>query len=280
MGIRALVKLVSRILGSRRTCQYQSRTAGRYRKELGEPLSLSWLPSIEEKFAPKSIATNEVFKRLSAILPDFTKEHESFGIIHAGRRNTELHSGEIAFDGIKGSVWQPRFYKTCEILLSSMGMNLADFLGSNEANVAKQLITAAADESAKAVKGDVDAHKKVWFAKSETDRATLATQASVWATRQAAHRVDCPACGSRALVAGEPVAPARHRIIGGEVNESQDYLPAKFECVACGLKISGLSRLTVVGLGDRYTRTIIYNPLEYYGAQDELAEYEEDNNEP
>lgn len=33
---------------------------------------------IEERFTPKSIAVSEVFKRLAAILPDFTKEHESF----------------------------------------------------------------------------------------------------------------------------------------------------------------------------------------------------------
>lgn len=63
--------------------------------------ALGFTPT-EEKFAPKSIAISEVFKRLSAILPDFAKEHESFGIQHTGRRNAELHSGEPAFDGIRG----------------------------------------------------------------------------------------------------------------------------------------------------------------------------------
>lgn len=242
--------------------------------------ALGFTPS-EEKFAPKSIAISEVFKRLTAILTDFTKEHEGFGILHTGRRNAELHTGEAAFDGIKASIWQPRFYETCEILLSSMGMTLADFIGHNEAKIAQQLIAAAADDSAKAVKGEVEAHKKVWLAKMEKERVTLGTQASVWASRQTGHRLQCPACSSQALVVGEPasVAPVQ-RIHDGEITESQEYLPNRFECIACGLKINGLSRLTVVGLGDRYKKTQTYDIAEYYAPDDHYAGYEDDNNEP
>lgn len=240
--------------------------------------ALGFTPT-EEKFAPKSIAINEVFRRLSAILPDFAKEHESFGIQHTGRRNAELHSGEAAFDGIKGSTWQPRFYQTCEILLASMGMTLEDFVGKDEAKVAKKLIAAAADDSAKTVKGEVEAHKKVWLAKTEKERATLGTQAAVWATRQAGHRVDCPACASQALVVGEPVSAPVQRLNDGEITETQEYLPNQFECIACGLKIAGLSRLTVVGLSDRYKKTQVYDAAEYYAPEDDYAGYEDDNNE-
>lgn len=235
---------------------------------------------VEEKFSPKSIAISEVFKRLSAILPDFAKEHESFGIQHTGRRNSELHSGEPTFDGIKGSTWQPRFYQTCDILLASMGMTLKDFVGEDEADVAQKLIAAAADDSAKAVNGEVEAHKKVWLAKPEQERATLGAQAAVWATRQSGHRVECPSCGSRALLTGEPVSGPSQRLSDGEITETQEYLPNQFECIACGLKIAGLSRLAVVGLSDRYKKTQIYDAAEYYAPEDQWAGYEEDNNEP
>lgn len=233
----------------------------------------------EEKFAPKSIATSEVFRRLTAILPDFAKEHENFGIQHTGRRNAELHSGELAFDGIKGSFWQPRFYQTSEILLASMRMTLKDFVGEDEAKVAKQLIAAAADDSAKAVKGEVEAHKKVWLAKGDKERTTLGAQASLWASRQAGHRVDCPACASQALVIGEPVTAPVQRLSDGEITETQEYLPNQFECIACGLKIAGLSRLAVVGLSDRYKKTQVYDAAEYYAPDDNYAGYEDDNNE-
>jgi len=241
--------------------------------------ALGFAPT-EEKFAPRSIAVSEVFKRLAAILSDFTKEHESFGIQHTGRRNAELHTGEPAFDGIKGSAWQPRFYHTCQILLSSMGMTLKEFLGQEEAKVAAQLIAAAADNSAKAVKGEVDAHKKVWLSKGEKERKTLLVQASVWAIRQAGHRVECPACAAQALVVGEPVSAPAQKLNDGEIIETQEFLPNQFECVSCGLKIAGLSRLTVVDLGERYKKTRIYDAAEYYAPDDNYAEYEDDNNEP
>ena len=99
--------------------------------------ALGFTPT-EEKFAPRSIAISEVFKRLTATVPDFTKEYESFGIRHTGRRNTELHTGELAFDEVKGSVWQPDFYRTSEILLASMGITLQEFVGQDEASVAKE----------------------------------------------------------------------------------------------------------------------------------------------
>ena len=241
--------------------------------------ALGFAPT-EEKFSPKSIAINEVFKRLSAIVPDFAKEYESFGIQHTGRRNAELHSGEAAFDGIKASIWQPRFYQTCEILLVSMGMTLEDFVGKDEAKVAKKLITAAADESAKAVKGEVEAHKKVWLAKTQNDRDMLSTQAAIRATRQAGHRVDCPACNSKALVVGEPISSPLQRLNDGEITETQEHLPNLFECSACGLKVAGLSRLAVIGLSDRYKKTNVYDAAEYYAPQDDYARYDDDNNEP
>ncbi|TGR23142.1 MULTISPECIES: hypothetical protein [unclassified Mesorhizobium] len=240
--------------------------------------ALGFTPT-EEKYAPKSIGVSDVFKRLTSILQDFTKENESFGILHTGRRNSELHSGEAAFDGIKGSVWQPRFYQTSEVLLGSMGMTLQDFVGKDEAKVAKQLIAAAADDSAKAVKGEVEAHKKVWLAKKDNEREKLSAQAGVWATRHVGHRVECPACASTALVVGEPVTAPVQRLNDGEITETQEYLPNQFECVACGLKIAGLSRLAVVGLGDRYKKTQVSDAAEYYAPEDEHAGYEADNNE-
>ena len=62
--------------------------------------------------------------------------------------------------------------------------------------------------------------------------------------------------------------------------ETQQYLPSKFECVACQLKISGLSPLTACGLGDTFTATFTYELADYYAPNDDYAGYEDDNNEP
>ncbi|MFB0493685.1 transcription elongation factor Elf1 [Methylobacterium sp. OAE515] len=161
-----------------------------------------------------------------------------------------------------------------------MGLTLEEFVGEDEAKAAKIIMAAAADESAKAVKGEVEAHQKVWKAKSAEDRTTLGTQAQVWATRQTGHRVKCPACGSDALVVGSPVLAWTRKLEKGEIIEKQEYLPNQFECIACGLKITGLSRLAAVDLADRYVKTQTYDAVEFYAPdEDEFTGYEEDNNE-
>lgn len=241
--------------------------------------ALGFTPT-EKKFAHKSIAISEVLKRLTSIFPtQFTQELENFSILHTGRRNAELHSGELGFDGVKGSTWQPNFYQTCNALLSTMGMTLEDFVGGEEATVAKQLIASANDKSAETVKGEVKAHSQVWKAKDDGERSVLSGQAALWATRHAGHRVKCPSCTSPALVVGEPVSAPVQKLNDGEITETQEHLPNRFECVACGLKITGLSRLAVVGLSDRYKKTQVYDAVEYYAPEDLYAGYEDDNNE-
>jgi hypothetical protein len=241
--------------------------------------ALGFTPT-EERFAPKSIPISEVFKRLRAILSSFAKENENFGIQHTGQRNAELHSGEAAFEGVKASSWQPRFYQTCEVLLGSMGMTLEDFLGKEESDVAKSLIAAAADESAKAVMGDIEVHRATWLGRLEPERDTLIARAALWASRQTGHRVRCPACASDALVDGEPVSAPSQKLNGDLIVETHEHLPNRFECIACGLKITGLSRLAAAGLADRFKKTTTYDLAEFYAPDDRYAGYEDDNNEP
>lgn len=240
--------------------------------------SLGFTPT-ETKFSPRSIPTNEVIRRLGEILPDFDKEDESFCQIHVGARNAELHSGETPFDGVPPSNWQPAFFKASKALLVSMGMKLGDLYGGEEASTADKLIAAVADEKAQAAKGDVAAHAKLWKEKNDDERQSLSESAKVWATRQAGHRVNCPACSSQALLYGEPITAPVQSLEDDQIVERQDFLPSQFECIACGLKVSGLSRLSAIGLGDRFTHTAYYDPAEIYAPEDQYYGYEDDNNE-
>lgn len=233
----------------------------------------------ESKFKPKSISISDVFRRLASILPDYTKEFADFGILLTGRRNTELHSGQAAFDGISASSWQPGFYQNCSVLLHSMGLSISDFVGEEEAEAAAKIVEAANDESAKAIKGILVAHQKVWAQKEEEERDSLTKSAAVWAIRQEGHRVKCPACKSQGLLQGEPVTAPSVRLDDDLIVETQKYLPNRFECIACGLKIGGLSRLVIAGIGDRYKKTQAFEPADYYEIEDPFQGYEEDNNE-
>lgn len=236
------------------------------------------------KFSPKSIQTNKVLNRMRQILPEFGKELEDFCALHTGRRNAEVHSAETPFTAIKESEWLPSFYRACDILLKSVDSTLAEFLGEAESLVAEKLIKAAADEAAKAVAGDIAAHQRVWNAKSEVERIKLVAQADLWANRHIGHVVNCPACKSKALLYGEPIAPPVKSIVEDEITEMQAFLPSRFECIACGLRISSLSQLGACGLGDSFKRTSTYDAASYYVVQEEDDEdegqYEDDNNEP
>lgn len=230
------------------------------------------------KFIPRSIDISEVFGRLREIVPSFTTELEGFAAQHLNRRNEELHGGGLPFDGLSTS-WLPRFYETVSVLLGSIGEALPMLVGEEEFKLASELISASKDESARAVAKAISAHKTVWAAKGAEEKAKLAQQASVWATRQAGHRVTCPACGNNALVHGEPISQPVRKLDGDVIVETQEYLPSKFECVACQLKISGLSQLNAGGLGATYKSTFTYDAADYYAPEDEHRGYEDDNNE-
>ena len=51
-------------------------------------------------------------------------------------------------------------------------------------------------------------------------------------------------------------------------------LPSAFECIACGLRISGFSKLSAAGLGDAFTATSTFSVPEYFGlhTDEELEE--------
>lgn len=230
---------------------------------------------------PISVGVAEVLKRLAGLFSDkFTKELEGFCVRHTGKRNAELHSGETPFDGVDPASWQSEFYRASSALLETMGLSLTDLVGGDEAEVAKKLIAAAADEKAKAVLGEVAAHKKVWEAMPLEEQAKLKAAAEVWATRQVGHRVDCPSCGSKSLLKGEPASAPQIKLEDDTIVESQEYLPNQFECTACGLKVLGLSRLRAIDRGGRYKHTQHYDAAEYYAPKDKWADFDDDNNEP
>ncbi|WP_288356080.1 hypothetical protein [uncultured Cycloclasticus sp.] len=233
-----------------------------------------------KKFLPKSIIVADVLSRLSEIYPDFNSELELFCIGHTGMRNAELHSGDMPYDGLKQSAWLANYYRASAILLGTMGKELADLIGDDTAKLASQLINAAADDAAKAVMGKIKSHKTVWNEKESAEKETLLEQAKAWATKHLGHRVDCPACNSVAIVQGQPISAPTTTLNNDIIIEKQQYLPNKFECIACGMKISGLSSLGQAGLGDVFISTNEYDASEYYAPEEDWNPYEEDNNEP
>ena len=125
----------------------------------------------------------------------------------------------------------------------------------------------------------ISAHRTVWESKHPSEQKKAKSQASNWAIRQSGHRVTCPACENDALVAGTAISSPLQKLDGNLIVSKQQYLPSRFECVACQLKIAGLAQLTAAGLGSQYVQTNTFDPASFFASEDQYAGFDDDNNE-
>ena len=239
-----------------------------------------------KKYTPRSIPISQVVARLRELVLSFSDDMAGFVTEHASRRDSELHSGELAFEELGTSTWLPKFYSCCKVLIEAMDRTLQDVF--SDLQRVEQMIDSIQDEAAKAVAQDVKAHTKVWSNKIDEERESAAAQAAVWATRQHGHRVSCPSCGCPAMVQGSPTGHVEQSVEDEDIIERQVQVPTRFECIACGLRVAGLPKLVACGLGDLYTETSTYAVAEFFGlyteedveeARMEPPPYEEDFNE-
>ncbi len=237
----------------------------------------------QQKFTPKSADISDLLKRAENLFPEFTREMLNFSIAHINKRNSELHSGALPFEGVGSSSWLPMFYAVCKVLVTSIGETLESLLGKEVAEEAESHIVALLDESAKSVKGTINAHRTIWDEKTDEEKSKLSKKSDLLSTRHDGHRVNCPACSSVALVQGRSVGTPKTTVDQDGIIEKQTMLPASFECTACGLKISGYSKLVACGLGNTYVSTNHYDAVEYFeiDLEEEMRNMMyEDNNEP
>ncbi len=234
------------------------------------------------KFVPKSAPITELLSRVEELVQEFTGEHANFCASHFARRNSEVHTGSYPFANVGTATWLPMFYSVCEVLLRSIGESLESLFGTEMAQRAKEDIDALRDETAKSVKGTINAHKTVWEQKTEDERITATSQAATASLRHYGHRVACPSCGSTALLNGKAAGEAKRTVDDDGIVERQVMKPESFSCVACGLKIAGFSKLLAADLGNNFISTSHYDAVEYFEVDiDERIRsmMEDDNNE-
>jgi hypothetical protein len=220
-----------------------------------------------KQFTPVSATTKDVFLILEKLLPKLTPELLNFCASHCFRRNAELHSGEEVFEGLGTSEWLPKYYASCQIMLQSMGKTLDDLF--DDPKTANDMIASMADTAAKAVAKDIEEHKEIWAQMEPDQQEAAVAQARAWATRRAGHCTKCLACGSPALIHGSSQGVVTTDIREDVILQKQTMLPSSFECIACGLKISGLSKLSACGLGNAFTSTSTMSPADFFGLHTE-----------
>ena len=80
--------------------------------------------------APKSVPAKTVFTRCKDIVPLFTGRQEKLCMSLVERRNSELHSGELAFEQFGTASWLADYFATCKILVNFQGKTLEEFVRS------------------------------------------------------------------------------------------------------------------------------------------------------
>lgn len=219
----------------------------------------------------RSIGAVRVFKLCQAMFDEFTLENFKVATQLLDRRNDELHSGADAFADYPPNIWLSQFYRACQSLAIVLGESLESLFGPEEAAAAQETLQESRDKVKALVQGKIASFRKVFEDKNETDRAALAASAIEEGKKlayQRHHRVTCPACTCSATVQGETFGNEKVTNEDDLIVVRQPVAPRKFECSACGLKLSGYAQLEEAGLGGHYTRRTEYFPDEYYNLID------------
>lgn len=91
----------------------------------------------------KTIAAKTLFARIGHLVPKFDQRSRQFCEQLALRRNSEIHSGESPFSGMKMSAWEGQFWFAVELLLSFQDKTLEEWLGAKDAKAPQKILTAA-----------------------------------------------------------------------------------------------------------------------------------------
>jgi hypothetical protein len=164
------------------------------------------------------------------------------------------------------------YYASCKVLLESMSSSLNNLFENSKP--AEKLAASLKDTAAKAVEKEIKECREKWQAKGAEEREASVTQATSWASRHTGHRTKCPACNSPSLVHGSSHGSVTTDVAEDEFVQKQTMLPSSFECIACNLRIAGISKLSACGLGDAFTATSKFSVAEFFGLQtdEELEE--------
>lgn len=219
------------------------------------------------KSPKKSIGTSQVLMLCKTLIPEFTEEHLKSASAIVNRRNEEVHTGTVAFLEYRTQHWIEGFYKCCKVLADFLGESLDHIFGAEKAKAAQLILKETETKVIEKTKSLIDAHEKVFEAKSEEEINQLIEEAEKQGeilSHNKHHKVKCPACSCVATVTGDVYGKDLIEHGDYEIIVKQTVIPTKFCCLDCGLKLTGYGQLSTAGAGDHYTHRTNYTPEEYY----------------
>lgn len=224
---------------------------------------------------PKSIPAKALFARCSILISGFTDKMSAHCLIIADRRNSELHSGVAAFEGIDNSKWLPATYEVMQVLLTHLHRDFTDFLGVHE-RVATETLRDRRDTIKKDVQEKLAAARRSYSAQSTEEKQKVSAKAMAttesWLKGQRLRRkLNCPVCGNDAVMSGETVgrSPVRIDEDANTIRREIRVLPNRLRCGFCSLSLTSYQELKEADLGSIYTLREEEDPVEFFGIEPE-----------
>lgn len=215
----------------------------------------------------KTISAKTLFERLRKTIEKFDGTTAAFCDEIALRRNAELHSGDTPFKAMHLAAWESKYWYAASVILDGSGSMLDEWLGTDQAEAPREIVKHAIDAKKQAAQLRIERAAADFMERSPNDRKHA--QSFAESRNASSYRnlfgaiydlewdVRCPACKSKAFVAGIQVA---EEIVDSTIDDEEAwesvetvYQPEEFSCPTCGLKLEGSLELIIAGLADDHT---------------------------
>lgn len=208
----------------------------------------------------KTIQAKTVFERLhtSLSITKFDQRKKDFCMSLANKRNAELHSGLLPFDGIRLEAILPQLWEVCVILLEFQNKQLDDWIGKEEAARALQII---ADHSAilkTIVESRVESFRQEYRRKYSQTPPTYK-----YILDENEELINCPACDNEALAYGE----LNDKEYLSRSDETPWYTEYRYfyditevHCWYCNLKLNGYDEVEIIIDEPAFTKDVDEEP--------------------
>ena len=232
----------------------------------------------------KTITAKTLFFRLRHIDTAFDARHQKFCEQMSLRRNSELHSGESPFSGMKPELWEREYWGTVVVLLEMQDQNLEGWLGVKDARAPAAIVAQANEAREWAVAHRIKRAGEDFVAKYKDpgQRAKIIEQAShfrwweqrgkVYLSSDGDTRHDCPACGAGAVLLGtlwheevidEGQLESSYMEVVDEGQFEDSYMEVvekhfsveEFYCPACQLHLFGTDEIAAAELPEEFRTT-------------------------
>ncbi|TDX67641.1 hypothetical protein EDE12_1011193 [Methylosinus sp. sav-2] len=215
----------------------------------------------------KTITAKTVFERLTHISTRFDKKTQVYCQNMSLKRNAELHSGEAPFEAATLSSWEGRYWHTAEIILETKKLTIETWLGADQAKAPKELLAEYTHAIVEAAKVRIETAREAFSQLSKKARDAAFSKADAlrpWEFSRSFHlladsiwETKCPACGSRAFLAGVKYAEEVSEDLDDEHSDEETvdvfFAAEEFQCPSCGLHLDSRDEIEAAGLDIEHT---------------------------